>query len=86
MSIFKCKHPADMLGVEKSETREQRNNDFDLVTYHLYCCSCGQKVKISYAALRGGVAGFMGVGVSDSQEKDDGMERRNELQPRRQRT
>ena len=59
MMWFKCKHPARLLGVQAAETVEPAKGEFQKVTYHLYCCRCGEKVRISYAKLIGGVDKFL---------------------------
>lgn len=56
---FKCKHPAERLCVLKAETREQTDDDFDVVTYHLKCRKCGGAIDVRYSAMRGGVSTFM---------------------------
>jgi hypothetical protein len=57
--FFKCKHPARWLGVKKQETVEKKSADFDVVTYHLRCCKCGEDVALSYAKMIGGVDAFL---------------------------
>ena len=62
---FKCKHPAESLGVHKAETRKQTDEDFDVVTYHLSCHKCGKVIEIKYAAMRGGVSAFLERGKQE---------------------
>lgn len=59
MLWFKCKHPAERLVVEKKETIEQIDDDFDVITYNLQCGVCKTNIKVTYARLRNGISGFM---------------------------
>jgi len=56
--FFKCKHPASMLFVYSEETVEPNDEDSVIVTYHLYCRKCNEKIDISYAKLIGGVDAY----------------------------
>lgn len=56
---LKCKHPIGSLNVDKAETREVADKDFDVVTYHLRCRKCGEAIQMKYAAMRGGIAAFL---------------------------
>ena len=58
-NIFKCKHPANMLMVEKDSTIKNIDEDFDEITHHLICLKCDETVKIKYAKMIGGVDAFM---------------------------
>lgn len=49
--FFKCKHPANMLLVEKPLTFKKIDNDFNKITYHLRCMKCGDLIDISYIEL-----------------------------------
>ncbi len=60
--FFKCKHPFDSLVVEKGSTKENYDEDFDHVTFHLYCIKCNSSLEITYAATIGGIEGFMSRG------------------------
>lgn len=55
MSFFECKHPAAYLGVQKSETvvpTKEYPDEYEVVTYHLYCAKCGEHVNhIGYSRL-----------------------------------
>jgi hypothetical protein len=59
MNWFSCKHPAHRLGVDKEETRERQDEDFDVVTYHLICRGCGKRLELRHAVMRGGLDAFM---------------------------
>lgn len=61
--FFKCKHPARWLGVQRDETRKRKDEDFDVVTYHLVCRRCGDTVELSYAKMIGGVDAFLKRGA-----------------------
>mgnify|MGYP000700432861 CR=1 FL=1 len=56
--LFRCKHPANMLAVQKDETVTPHNEDYSIVTYHLVCRKCQEKIDISYAKVLGGVDGM----------------------------
>lgn len=48
--LFKCKHPADELHVQRVHTIEQsEETEFKHVTYHLYCYKCGDRIDIKFA-------------------------------------
>jgi len=55
MSFFSCKHPAAYLGVYTRETVEPNkkyHNEYEIITYHLYCKKCQERVDhIGYARL-----------------------------------
>jgi hypothetical protein len=57
--FLNCKHPAGWLGVEKDETTEHQDADFDVTTYHLLCRKCGEPVSIKYAKMVGGPLAFL---------------------------
>ena len=59
MSFFKCKHPAHRLAVFKDSTVKNRDKDFDIVTHHLFCQKCSERVDIEYAKMIGGVKHFL---------------------------
>lgn len=59
MSLFKCKHPAHHLAVERKHTSKKVDADFLEVTYHLFCRSCGEKVTIVHAECIGGTKSFL---------------------------
>lgn len=63
MLWFGCKHPAKRLVVEREATVEQRDADFNIVTYHLICRDCGDPVKVKHAACIGGVDAFLARGI-----------------------
>jgi hypothetical protein len=63
LSLFKCTHPANRLGVERKETVEPMNDDFNIVTYHLVCRKCGEQISLNYADPIGGSAGFLKHGT-----------------------
>lgn len=50
--MFKCKHKARYLAVEKDNTIESLDKDFNKVTIHLYCLKCHESVEIVYAKLK----------------------------------
>jgi len=60
--IFKCKHPAHKLVVLKDSTIKPKDDDFSIVTHHLYCQNCGKSVDIKYAQMIGGVKSFLDRG------------------------
>lgn len=50
--LFKCKHPADELHVQKDATVGSVDSQgTQHITYHLYCRSCGEKIDIKYAKI-----------------------------------
>lgn len=54
-----CDHPFSALGVERQQTVEQEDDDFEIVTYHLCCRRCGAtSLELKHARLVGGVDGF----------------------------
>lgn len=68
--FFKCKHPADKLVVDKEQTVEsfkrivangfyQTDEDFEKVTYNLFCLKCGEDVKITHAKTKYGIERFL---------------------------
>ena len=59
---FKCNHPANRLSVLKAQTIANIDEDFDKVTYHLSCGSCGEHIDVSYAAMIGGAHAFIARG------------------------
>lgn len=58
-NFFKCNHPADWLMVEKDQTVEPLDDDFESITFHLRCIKCNEKVDINYAKMIGGVDAFI---------------------------
>lgn len=51
-NVFKCKHRAEYLAVEKEHTiKELEYKDFYLVTYYLLCINCGQKITVSHVKV-----------------------------------
>lgn len=62
MWFFGCKHPASRLHVQKDETVVDSPDDpqnYEHVTYHLYCLRCNAPVEIGYARIKGGVEAMM---------------------------
>jgi len=57
--FFKCQHPAERLYVNKDATIKKKDDDFNIVTYHLHCGKCGKNVDIIYAQMIGGVDEFL---------------------------
>ena len=57
--IFKCKHKLSDLIVQKAETREIIDEDFEKITYHFKCLNCRKIVTKGYTELRGGVNAFL---------------------------
>lgn len=60
--FFACKHPAAYLHTAREHTVSESDKypeDYDIVTYHLYCLKCGAKVPVSHARCIGGVDGLM---------------------------
>lgn len=52
--IFKCKHKFTDLVVSKESTEtphEDYPNDFNIVTYHLFCSRCGSRLDLEHAKL-----------------------------------
>jgi hypothetical protein len=66
LSLFKCTHPANRLGVERKETVEPMHDDFNLVTYHLVCIKCDKQISLNYADPIGGSAGFLASRQKDT--------------------
>jgi hypothetical protein len=64
IGMFSCKHPAGELGILQHETVNKSDDDFNIVTYHLFCRVCGEPVKLSYAQMIGGVDGFLSRGLT----------------------
>ena len=60
MIFFKCKHPFDMLAVEKEQTTEVIDDDFIHITYHLRCKICGDLLKLKHAKLIHGAKEYLG--------------------------
>ena len=58
-NFFKCNHPANWLMVEKDQTVESLDDDFESITFHLRCIKCSEKVDINYAKMIGGVDAFI---------------------------
>ena len=56
---FNCNHPANRLGVKKDLTSKNKDADFNIITYHLFCKNCGKDVDISYAEMIGSVDEFL---------------------------
>ena len=61
MNIFQiiCGHPLKMIHTEKEQTVEPIDNDFEKVTYHLYCTVCNKPFKVEHARTRHGVDAFL---------------------------
>jgi len=55
----KCQHPADRLAVAKEATIVNKDEDFNSVTYHLFCRACDERVDIKYAQVIGGAEAFL---------------------------
>jgi hypothetical protein len=45
--------------VEKDQTVEPLDDDFESITFHLRCIKCSEKVDINYAKMIGGVDAFI---------------------------
>ena len=63
--FWKCKHPFNRLGVQREATSvpsPKYPEDYNHVTYHLFCQKCGEKLDITYAQMIGGVDGFLARG------------------------
>lgn len=59
MNFFKCKHPFKCLAVEKEHTEipdSKYPNDFNMVTYHLFCRRCKERVDLTHAKILRGPA------------------------------
>ena len=63
MPFWKCKHPAASLIVEKPQTTERKDADFEVVTYHLICNRCSAEVKVKHSRFVGGVLEFLKRGA-----------------------
>lgn len=63
MWLFKCKHPAQSLGVQREETSNV-DGEFKVTTYHLFCRNCSKPVAITYASIIGGVDAFLSRDLS----------------------
>ena len=59
ITLFKCSHPFNRLGVKKEHTVEIMDVEFNKVTYHLFCRKCGADLPLSHAKLVGGVEAFL---------------------------
>jgi hypothetical protein len=57
--FFSCKHPASELAVNKVHTAEVLDDDFEKITYHLFCLKCSAPVDITYVVCIGGVEKFL---------------------------
>lgn len=60
--IFGCNHPAFRLHTEREHTVEKSDKfpeDYEIVTYHLYCLKCDAKVPVTHVRCIGGVDGLM---------------------------
>jgi len=64
LNLFQCKHPAKDLYVQREATTEKRDEDFNIVTYHMYCGVCNKHINISHAQMIGGVEGFLKRGLT----------------------
>lgn len=54
--LFKCKHPADYLVVQKDSTVDTESHPHvHVITHHLYCTRCDKKINISYIKVPGGI-------------------------------
>lgn len=73
MGWFSCRHPFNALFVAKEATEVQMDEDFNKVTYHLYCSKCGEALPMSHAKLIGGVAEFMARRKSPTPPADKGV-------------
>lgn len=59
---FTCNHPASSLHVKTDATvvdSPDAPEDYQHVTYHLYCLRCDAPVEIGYAKVKGGVDAMM---------------------------
>ena len=60
--IFRCKHKFSNLAVFKESTEvddKEHPESFKVVTYHLFCQSCGKELDLSHAKMIGGVDAFL---------------------------
>lgn len=58
-SLFPCVHPLQYLVVEKEQTTDTMDKDFEKVTYHLFCNKCRKPVKVVHCKTRHGVDAFL---------------------------
>lgn len=56
---FKCQHPAKWLVAEREQTKVNVDADFDRVTFHMRCISCGELVSVKFSTFVGGVDAFL---------------------------
>lgn len=59
MSWFKCGHPAKLIAVEKEQTTEQQDCEFEIVTYHMKCLRCDAPLKFLHGRIIDGVTVFL---------------------------
>jgi hypothetical protein len=59
LNLFKCQHPAKELAVAKEATEKQHDEDFNIVTYHLFCGKCGEQIVLTHAKMVGGVEAYI---------------------------
>jgi len=57
--FIKCKHRIADLCVQKEQTINKIDNDFEEVCYHFRCMKCGRVVVKKHARLINGVDGFL---------------------------
>lgn len=74
-SLFKCKHPAKFLVVEKNST-EVLNADpnYINITHHLRCMKCMELVDIGYAKLTEGATAYLEQAVQRTFRKAESQE------------
>ena len=59
LGLFKCKHPFNRLAVEKERTVSKIDQDFNKISYHLFCQKCSQNLTLTHAEMIGGVKEFL---------------------------
>ena len=59
LKLLKCQHPAKWLAVAKEATEKQHDEDFNIVTYHLFCRKCGEQINLTHAKMVGGVEAYI---------------------------
>lgn len=63
MLKFLCNHPAKHLAVARDATVKDVDADFEEITYHLFCCRCGERIDIKYSNIKGDVRDFIKRGI-----------------------
>ena len=57
--MFNCKHPFHRLAVKKEQKIEKIDDDFQEVTYYLFCRKCQETLELSHAKLTKTVEEFL---------------------------